>query len=309
MPSVMYYAASIYAMSEFDEVTAVWLSGFTALAQVIGVAISFNLVDRVGRRTLVLSSLSAVTVALLGLGCTFYLARVTSEPVQRAVGQCENLPSSLVWSGKTTYCYDCANLDGCGFCGGMCVPGNQEGPFNVDLCPMSSEWVYQMCDNKYGWLSVFFMVSYLFAFGIGMGGLPWTINSEIYSLKFRSLAVSCSTATNWISNLLVASTFLSVSKPSALTAHGAFWMYSSVAFIGCIWLYYCLPETKGLALEEIERLFRGQSQGAAARGYNTVESADDDDDDDNDSDEQEYEEDDDRHHQIRKDPTSYLGRP
>ncbi|KAL3903463.1 MAG: hypothetical protein SGILL_010436, partial [Bacillariaceae sp.] len=32
--TVMYYAASIYEMSGFEEVTAVWLSGFTALAQV-----------------------------------------------------------------------------------------------------------------------------------------------------------------------------------------------------------------------------------------------------------------------------------
>jgi hypothetical protein len=30
--TVMYYAASVYEMSGFDELTAVWLAGFTALA-------------------------------------------------------------------------------------------------------------------------------------------------------------------------------------------------------------------------------------------------------------------------------------
>lgn len=97
---------------------------------------------------------------------------------------------ALVWSGITSYCYDCTSVKGCGYCGNICIPGDKQGPSNDVSC---EDWKYKTCkQNTVGYFSVFFMVAYLLSFGVAMGPLPWTINSEIYPLRNRSLAVSIS---------------------------------------------------------------------------------------------------------------------
>lgn len=262
---VMYYAASIYKMAGFPELTSIWLSAFTAFAQIIGLAFSVVLVETAGRRVLVITSLVCIGVCSLGLGGSFYGARVDSEPLLYYADQYCAEQAALVWDGITRNCWDCTSIPGCGYCGGACVQGNKQGPryaywentTQTPSCPAYSavDWSYHECENNYGWVLVLFMVAYLIVFGIGMAGLPWTVNSEIYPVRFRSLAVSFSTGINWLSNLLVSSTFLTISSPHILTSYGSFCLYAMGCFAGAEIMYLYLPETKGLSPQQMEQAF------------------------------------------------------
>ena len=86
-----------------------------------------------------------------------------------------------------------------------------------------------------------------------MGAMPWTINSEIYPLWARSFCCAASTSTNWFFNLIVSLTFLSLTN--ALTAQGAYFLYSGIAVSGFLVFFFFLPETRGRSLEEIETIF------------------------------------------------------
>jgi len=279
---VLYYAASIYEMAGFGELTSIWLSAFTAFSQIIGLAFSVVLIETAGRRVLVVTSLICIGVCSMGLGWSFYGARVGSEPVfwDRIDPECAQ-QAALVWDGITRSCWSCTSIPGCGYCGNSCVKGNDMGPFfgdNIDntnmtmTCPAGTEeeWSYHnVCTNPYGWMSVVFMVLYLIVFGIGMAGLPWTINSEIYPVRFRSLAVSISTGTNWLCNLLVSSTFLSINSPAVLTSYGSFYMYGTICYIGAAAMYIYLPETGGLSPEQIQEAFRSGAR-QARRSHNSL---------------------------------------
>lgn len=109
--------------------------------------------------------------------------------------------------------------------------------------------------GRYADMVVVTMMTYLFTFGVGMSSVPWTINAEIYPNHARSLGTSASTTVNWIGNVAVSATFLTLAADNALGKYGAFWLYAFVAVAGWGWLFLCMPETKGLSLEEIELLF------------------------------------------------------
>lgn len=110
----------------------------------------------------------------------------------------------------------------------------------------------------YGWLVVGAMMTYLFTFGVGMSSVPWTVNAEIYPTHARSLGTSASTTVNWLGNVVVSATFLTLASDNVLGKDGAFWLYASIGVAGWIWLYGSMPETKGLSLEEIELLFASE---------------------------------------------------
>jgi len=94
------------------------------------------------------------------------------------------------------------------------------------------------------------VMSYIAFFAISLGPIFWLIISEIYPLRVRGRAMSLATVGNWTFNLIVASTFLTLTDK--LGKAGTFWLFGILSIAGIIFCYLFVPETKGCTLEDIE---------------------------------------------------------
>ncbi len=100
------------------------------------------------------------------------------------------------------------------------------------------------------WVAVGSLVSYIVCFAISLGPIGWILVSEVFPLKIRGVAMSMCTVANFGFNFFVVSSF-----PVLLHRIGGaytFWMFAIVSFLCIIFVYYCVPETKGISLEQIE---------------------------------------------------------
>lgn len=216
--TIMYYSASILKASRIgDDQTVIWLSAAVAAAQLLGCLVGMLLIDRLGRRLLVLLSLGGVVFTLALEGAAFALAEWSCAPAAEAA----TLAAALALPPS--------------------APAPSPLPSHPGACSLSSS------------LSLGAMTLYLLSFGVGMAPVPWAISAEIYPMKVRSACIAIGTAGNWTANVLVAATFLSLQE--AVSRPGAFWVYGSCALAGLGWLGWCLPETKGKTLEQIQSLF------------------------------------------------------
>jgi SP family galactose:H+ symporter-like MFS transporter len=64
--------------------------------------------------------------------------------------------------------------------------------------------------DDHGVVSVVWLVLYVGAFAISLGPIFWLMIAEIYPLRLRGQAVGVATTANWASNLVVSSTFLTL---------------------------------------------------------------------------------------------------
>lgn len=109
-----------------------------------------------------------------------------------------------------------------------------------------------------GWLNwssqVTVVALYVFGFGfqVAWGIIPWFYPAELYTMREREAALSLSTCSNFIANVLV----LYVSNQlMRLSSYGTFFIFGVLNMTNVMFVLACVKETKGVPLEDIPGMF------------------------------------------------------
>jgi len=100
-----------------------------------------------------------------------------------------------------------------------------------------------------------FIAIFIFFFASTWGPGAWIVIGEIFPLPIRSRGVALSTASNWLWNTIIAviTPYMVGSQYGDLKS-SVFFVWGGLCTAAFIYSYFLVPETKGLSLEQVDRM-------------------------------------------------------
>ena len=106
------------------------------------------------------------------------------------------------------------------------------------------------------YFAISFVFVFTFAFSATWGPIVWVVQSETMPLRVRAKGGALATTSNWVMNAIIGKTCpLIVDKIEEYI----YLMFAILCFLGGLYTYLCVPETKGVALEDVAALFKNKN--------------------------------------------------
>lgn len=224
----MYYAATILQMAGFrSNQGSTSVAIIVAATNLVFTMVAVFVIDRVGRRKMLVVTMLTMIAGLIALGATF--------GVQQGF-----IPKQDTCGGYATHCARCVIDPDCGWSSSQdtCVVTKGHDPSDIFAsptgCPPRSN------DHAFTGILITALIVYVASYALGLGYAPWLIQSEIFTTAMRGKANGISTAVNWICNLIVSTTFLSMTD--SITTGGTYFFYAGVSLVLYILIYFLVPE-------------------------------------------------------------------
>lgn len=237
--AVYFYATSIFKQTGIGTDAAFSSGVLLSTISVLFTFVAIYLIDRMGRRPLLLIGTAGIAVSLLL--CAHGFNQATYQLKEKNINQFEfsNSEKLLPFVDKV---YD------------------NDIEFKTEVKTALGNQIYSKNDGEIlevattinANLILIGILGFIACFAFSLGPVMWVLLSELYPIKYRGLAIGVIAFVNSFISSVVQLVF-----PWELSNFGnalTFFIFGIVALIGFFVMIKILPETKGKSLEEIEGL-------------------------------------------------------
>lgn len=238
--SVFFYAPMIFEQSGIGTDASFSQAIYVGLINLVFTLIAIALIDRLGRKPLLVFGVSGIAVCMFILSYSFYNASYTLKP-ETVV----NLPEAVNQTQLQTMLGKTYQDD---------VSFKQALRTNLgdDVAKTYESELITAAVSMNSWLILIGILGFVASFAVSIGPVMWVLFSELFPNRIRGLAISFVGLVNSGVSFLVQLVF-----PWELENLGStltFLLYGAFAAVGLIYIIMKLPETKNRSLEELEKI-------------------------------------------------------
>ena len=235
--AVYFYATSIFKQTGIGT-DASFASGILlSLTTVFFTIIAIFLIDRMGRRPLLLVGIAGIAVSLLV--CAYGFNQATYQLTSEEIAQFEDIDNSKLapFANKQ---YD-NDID---------FKNDMKSALGNQVYAKNEGNILEAATNINATLVLIGILGFIACFAFSLGPVMWVMLSELFPNKYRGLAIGVIGFVNSFISWVVQQVF-----PWELSNLGnamSFLIFGVIALFGFFILLRILPETKGKSLEQIE---------------------------------------------------------
>ena len=238
--AVYFYATSIFKQTGVGTDAAFSSGVLLSSISVVFTFVAIYLIDKMGRRPLLLIGTAGVAVSLLFCAYGFNKAtyQLSSEKITLLQFEGSNKLNTI---SNQKFDNDIAFKNKVKSLIGNQVYSKNDGAILEAATQMNATIV------------LIGILGFIACFAFSLGPVMWVLLSELFPLKYRGLAIGFIAFVNSLISSIVQLIF-----PWELSNLGnalTFFIFGAVAFIGFFIMLKILPETKGKSLEELEDVF------------------------------------------------------
>ncbi len=245
--AILTYAPIVFEQA--GSADPLWNTIWIGVVGLLANFLAFALVDRLGRRPIVVFGLFWCVLSLSACGWAFHQARYSLDEAAVAAVQLELGEEHASAVANLTNEIDVEYANDIEFMKGM------KAALGEELANSQKNFLIGKAAQLNTNLVLAAILSFIAAFNVSIGPIMWVVFSEIFPTTLRGIAIPAAQLVTATVNYFVQQFF-----PWQLANMGArdiFLFYGICVTVGLVLLFFLLPETKNKSIEQIESELNG----------------------------------------------------